>query len=107
MKKQRRVKRVLRVVGLTNLEADVCVKLLEMKQTRVTKLARKTGVTRTQLYPLLEKLLEKGFVKRIEDRPTIYSVVEPEKIAAILERWIKEQTALIREAQKVLKKIKR
>jgi len=100
------IKRVLRVVGLTNLEAIVYMKLLQMRHTNVTSLARRTGVTRTQLYPLLEKLIEKGFVKESGDRPTTYSVVEPEKLMIILEKWIKEQNKVIREARKVLKRMK-
>lgn len=101
------VKRVFLEVGLTNLEADVYIKLLEMKKARVTKLAQKTGVTRTQLYPLLEKLLEKGFAKQTGHNPAIYSVVEPEKLVAILEKWLKRQTALIRDVEKVLKRMKK
>jgi sugar-specific transcriptional regulator TrmB len=100
------VKRVLRVVGLTNLEANVYIKLLQMGHTKVTSLARRTGVTRTQLYPLLEKLVEKGFIKESKGRPTTYSVVEPEKLMIILEKWIKEQNKAIREARKVLNRMK-
>lgn len=103
----KRVKKGLRAVGLTNLEAEVWVKLLEMKRARVTSLAEKTGVTRTQLYPLLEKLLEKGFIKQVEKSPAVYSVIEPEKLTANLERWIKEQAALIKDVQKTLKRIKK
>jgi len=101
------LKRGLRAVGLTNLEAEVYVKLLELKQARVTKLAQKTGVTRTQLYPLLEKLLEKGFVKRLDCSPAIYSVVEPKKLRIMLDKWIKEQTKLIKNVQKALKRIEK
>ena len=51
----KKLHRGLRVLGLTELEAKVYIKLLEMKQARVTKLSNEVGVTRTQLYPLLEK----------------------------------------------------
>ena len=98
------MKNVLRGMGLSNLQIEVYLKLLEMRNAKVTKLSQRTGVARTQLYPLMENLLEKGFVTRTGTRPTVYTVVEPQKLAVILDGWAKEQTALIREAKRIIKR---
>ncbi|MFQ6009742.1 MAG: helix-turn-helix domain-containing protein [Candidatus Aenigmatarchaeota archaeon] len=103
----KRVHKGLRVLGLTDLEARVYLKLLEMKRARVTRLAKEVKVTRTQLYPLLEKMVEKGYVKRVEKSPAVYAVVEPEKMERMLQKWLKEQTKLVKEVQNFLKKSKK
>jgi sugar-specific transcriptional regulator TrmB len=93
----------LRVLGLTELEAKVYLKLLEMKQSGVTKLAKAVKITRTQLYPLLEKMIEKGYAAKVERNPAVYSVVEPKKMEAMLEKWLDNQTKLVKEVQNFLK----
>ena len=102
----KKLHRGLRVLGLTELEAKVYIKLLEMKQARVTKLSNEVGVTRTQLYPLLEKLLEKGFVRRTEKSPAVYTVIDPDKLISMLDKWVREQAKLVNDIKKRLKKVK-
>ena len=103
----RKVQKGLRVLGLTELETRVYLKLLKMKQSRVTKLAKEVKVTRTQLYPLLEKMIEKGYVKKVDNSPAVYSVVEPEKMEKMLEKWLREQTKLVEEVKEFLSKSKK
>ena len=103
----RKVQKGLRVLGLTELETRVYLKLLKMKQSRVTKLAKEVKITRTQLYPLLEKMIEKGYVKKVDNRPAVYSVVEPEKMEKMLEKWLREQTKLVEEVKEFLSKSKK
>jgi len=98
------VKRGLKAVGLTELEANVYLTLLRMKRSRVTRLAEDAGITRTQLYPLLEKMMEKGYVKRIKDSPAEYSVIETEKMEEMLESWLKEHTKLLENVRDFLRK---
>jgi sugar-specific transcriptional regulator TrmB len=93
----------LKALGLTELEARVYLKLLEMKQSGVTKLAKAVKITRTQLYPLLEKMIEKGYVTKVEHSPAVYSVIEASKMEAMLEKWLSEQTKLVKEVQAFLK----
>jgi len=96
----------LKALGLTELEAKVYLKLLEFRRSGVTKLAEAVRVTRTQLYPLLEKLIEKGFVTKVDHNPAVYSVTEPQKMEAMLERWLAEQTKLVNEVRTFLWKTK-
>jgi sugar-specific transcriptional regulator TrmB len=101
------VNKGLKALGLTELEAVVYLKLLEMKSSRVTKLANAVKITRTQLYPLLEKMIEKGYVTKISHSPAVYSVVEPGKMTEKLEKWLTEQTKLVKEVQDFLKNAKK
>ena len=103
----KKVHKGLKVLGLTDLEAKVYLKLLEMKSSRVTKLSREVKVTRTQLYPLLEKMIEKGYVRKVENSPAVYSVIDPEKMEKMLERWLNEQAMLVKEVREFLKKPKK
>ena len=96
----------LKAFGLTELEAKVYLKLLELRRSRVTKLAEAVKITRTQLYPLLEKLIEKGYVTKVDHSPAIYSVTDPERMEAMLERWLAEQTKLVNEVRTFLRKTK-
>jgi sugar-specific transcriptional regulator TrmB len=100
------VQKGLRALGLTELEAKIYLKLLEFRRSGVTKLAKAVKVTRTQLYPLLEKLIEKGYVAKVERSPAVYSVIEPERMETMLERWLTEQTKLVNEVRDFLRKTK-
>jgi len=100
------VQKGLRALGLTELEANVYLKLLEFRRSGVTKLAKAVKVTRTQLYPLLEKLIEKGYVAKVDHNPAVYSVTEPQKMETMLERWLVEQTKLVNEVRAFLRKAK-
>jgi sugar-specific transcriptional regulator TrmB len=99
-----KLKKGLVVIGLTNLEADVYLKLLKLKKAKASELARTTKVTRTQLYPLLEKLIKKGVVKKIDKKVIIYKAIEPDKLISLLHKWKKEQMALLKEIESSLKK---
>ena len=96
----------LKALGLTGLEANVYLKLLEFRRSGVTKLAEAVKITRTQLYPLLEKLIEKGYVTKVDHNPAVYSVTEPQKMETMLERWLVEQTKLVNEVRAFLRKAK-
>lgn len=102
-----KIKKGLMLVGLTNLEAKVYLKLLELKQAKVSKLAKTTKVTRTQLYPLLEKLVEKGFLKKKDEKVIIYQVLEPDELIKLLERWKKQQLSILKDLESKLKKLKK
>jgi sugar-specific transcriptional regulator TrmB len=98
-----KMKKSLTLIGLTNLEAEVYLKLLNKKQAKVSELAMATRITRTQLYPLLEKLVEKGIVEKIDKKVIIYKVIEPVKLIKLLEKWESEQTKIIKEFKKYIK----
>ncbi len=99
-----KLKKGLVVIGLTNLEADVYLKLLKLKKARVSQLAKATKITRTQLYPLLEKLVKKGVVEKIDKKVIIYKAVETDKIISLLHKWKREQLNLLNDIESSLEK---
>jgi sugar-specific transcriptional regulator TrmB len=103
--KENKLRKGFGLLGLTSLEAKVCIKLLQVDKAKVASLAKQTGVTRTQLYPLLEKLVEKGFVRAENGRPATYSVLEPAELVGLLEQWKRKELALLSEVEKLLRKL--
>ena len=103
----KKIKKGLIIIGLTELEAEVYLKLLKLKKAKVTELAKATKVTRTQLYPLLEKLVKKGVVEKIDKKVVIYKVVIPNKIVSLINKWKKDQIAILKEFENELKKIEK
>jgi HTH-type transcriptional regulator, sugar sensing transcriptional regulator len=99
------VKNGLKLIGLTDLEADVYIKLLRLKEAKISRLAKETNVTRTQLYPLLEKLVEKGMVEMSQHSVAIYKVIDSTKIISLLNKWKDEQMKILNEMELELKKI--
>lgn len=102
-----KIKKGLSLIGLTDLEADVYIELLKLKQTKVSELAKITKVTRTQLYPLLEKLVEKGVVEKIENKVTSYKVIEPEELISILKKWKEKQLKNLKDLETMIKNFKK
>ncbi|HEY4479596.1 MAG: hypothetical protein A3H69_01485 [Candidatus Sungbacteria bacterium RIFCSPLOWO2_02_FULL_47_9] len=49
--------------GLTEKEGGVYLTLLKLERAKVSTLGKKSGFPRTSLYPILEKLLKRGFVR--------------------------------------------
>jgi HTH-type transcriptional regulator, sugar sensing transcriptional regulator len=96
----------LKLIGLTDLEADVYLKLIKMKEARISQLAKETGVTRTQLYPLLEKLTEKGVVEKAHHSVSVYRVIDAKEIVSLLHKWKDEQMKILKGVEKELKGIK-
>lgn len=98
-----KIKEGLALIGLTNLEVEVCLKLLNKKQAKVSELAKETKITRTQLYPLLEKLVEKGIIEKIDKKVIMYKVIEPVKLLHLIEGWESEQAKIVKELKNYIK----
>ena len=81
----------LKFHGFTRTEARVYLKVLEMSQSKVGDLARVTGITRTQLYPLLDDMTKKGYVRQKGTKPVIYEAVSPKYLVKLLREHRKKQ----------------
>lgn len=72
---------------LNNKEKNVIAKLYDLGEITVNQLAKETLINRTSIYPILEKLLEKGLVSRIQiEGKTYYKVINREDFIKWIER---------------------
>ena len=55
----------LESVGLTQKESKIYFNLLELGSAKISVLGRKTGMPRTSIYPILQKLAEREFAHRV------------------------------------------
>lgn len=78
-------------LGLDNKEARFYLAALELGQAPVSTIARKAGISRTNAYEVLARLLRKGTVTQIEragskDRRRFYVAAEdPQRLLGIIE----------------------
>lgn len=76
----------LKNIGLREDEATVYAAGLELGPASVLELARKTGVNRTTLYAVLDRLLtERLFAKTITGKKMLYVAEPPEKLKILLQ----------------------
>lgn len=106
---------------LTKKEQRILAVLYQIKHATVSRLAKETVLNRTSLYPILEKLIEKGLVSAFtQDSVTIYEPIEAESFkewlnkqkqllvqqASELEKWINQATASSNQTPSLVSKIK-
>ena len=91
--------------GFTRIEASVYVKLLESGRSKVSEIGKLTGITRTQLYPLLENMVEKGYIKEFRSKPVSYEALDPKNLVKSLKEKRKKQIKSLSELEKELKQI--
>jgi sugar-specific transcriptional regulator TrmB len=72
--------------GLSETEAKIYLAVLELGETVVSRIAKKSGVKRTTVYLSLENLKEKGLLSQIKKhgRPYYYAE-DPRKLEELLE----------------------
>lgn len=93
---------VLERLGLDKREAKVYLVLLSLGTSTVSLISRKTKIERTQVYRILDLLIDKGLVSFVtENRTRKFSASDPEKILFQL----KEKEAAFMEILPKLRKI--
>ncbi|RKZ28300.1 hypothetical protein DRQ26_01375 [bacterium] len=92
--------------GFTRLEAKIYLSLLENGHVRVSQLGQITGITRTQLYPLLEKMVERGYIKQVGEKPVKYCAISPSELSKHLEERNLNRIEKLSELKSELEKIK-
>ena len=77
----------LEEVGLSDKEASVYLALLQVENSAITDLAKKTKINRTTVYPVLQSLEKKGLASEVQVGKTIhYQAAPPERLETYLER---------------------
>lgn len=93
----------LKNAGLTDGEAKVYLALLELGSSTTTAIIDKSGVARSFVYHILDKLLEKGLISYIEkENKKYYLTSNPERILDYIEKRKHELDSSKQEIKKVL-----
>jgi len=96
-------KNKLMEVGLGKSEAEIYLALLRLGKATVTALTKETGIHRTYIYDVIEKLKEKGLVSQIiEENKQFFQVTDPERI----KEYLLEKVGIIEKIIPELNKIK-
>lgn len=82
---------ILQRAGLTQGEARVYVALTELGSCTVGKIVNRSGVTKSIIYQILEKLIEKGLISFIyKDKTKYYQASAPDNLLDYLEKQEQE-----------------
>lgn len=95
--------RILREIGLTEGESKVYLALLKIGLTTIGPLTDQAKVSRSKIYHILNRLIEKGIVSYITKEKTKYFQAEnPTKIKEYINKKEKEFEKQKREFEKIL-----
>jgi len=96
------IEKFLKEIGLSEKEVEVYLALLSVESSTVLELAKKTGINRTTVYPVLEALMKKNLVGETKaDKKVEYYAEPPER----LETFIQNEKAKLVEQEKLLNDI--
>lgn len=75
----------IKAFGLKPSQAEVYLAALELGPASVLALARHTGLPRTTIYPILEKLVQQGVFRAVQQKTHLeYVAAEPRELVQIL-----------------------
>lgn len=98
---------ILEKIGLTTGEAKVYLALLELGTTTTGPIVKKSGVSASKVYEILNKLTEKGLVSHIIQAKTKYfRPADPERIVDYLDEKEKEIVSKKEEMKKLIPQLK-
>ncbi|UZE94171.1 MAG: hypothetical protein IB618_01185 [Candidatus Pacearchaeota archaeon] len=79
-------KETLKKLGLTESEINVYLALIELGSSLASKVAKKCGLHRTNVYDSLDKLIKRGLISFVvRENRKYFSAADPEKLLKILE----------------------
>lgn len=84
-------KNILHSLGLNEQQIAVYLAALELGESNMQQLARKSGVKRTSIYNFIEDLKERGLIIEVKkQKHRIYSGVDPKQLLEIEKLRVKE-----------------
>ncbi|RXE57145.1 TrmB family transcriptional regulator [Methanoculleus taiwanensis] len=88
----------LKSLGLTKYEALVYIGLLKVAGATATEIHEISGVPRASVYPVLDRLMQKGLVSVSHTTPRRFNATPPDEGVGTLMHRIEEDAAAAREA---------
>lgn len=96
------LEKYLEEIGLSQKESQIYLALLQVDSESIQDLAKRTGINRTTVYPVLETLQKKGLVSEVQKGKKIeYVAAPPER----LETFVERQKVMLQERSERLKDI--
>ncbi len=93
--------------GLGKSETEIYLALLGLGKATATKLTQETGIHRTYIYDVIEKLKEKGLISQIKEENKLYfQAAEPERIREYLMEKVEGIDKILPELNKIKKEIR-
>lgn len=76
----------LEQIGFNGKEASLYLAALELGESNIQQLAKKSGVKRTTAYDIIESLKKKGFMTQMtKNKKMLFSAVDPRKLESEIE----------------------
>lgn len=96
------LEKYLEEIGLSEKESQIYLALLAVDSESIQDLAKRTGINRTTVYPVLETLEKKGLVSEVQKGKRVeYVAAPPER----LETFVERQKVVLEERAERLKDI--
>ncbi len=100
-------KETLKDVGLTENEADVYFILLRLQESLASQVAKQSKIARTNVYDILNKLIEKGLVTyTIKNNRRYFKAVDPDRLLEYFKEKEKNLKDLLPELRELYKPLK-
>lgn len=97
-------KSILIKIGFSKGEIEIYLALLRLGKSNVTGLTKETGIHRTYIYDIIEKLRERGLISQIiEQNKKYFQAVSPERIKDYLLEGVSDFEQLLPELNKINK----
>ena len=94
---------ILKKAGLTDGEVKVYLALLEIGETTVGKILEKSRITKSIIYRVLDRLIEKGLVSYIiKDKTKHYQASAPHNLKTFLEKQEEELASTKEDIEKII-----
>jgi HTH-type transcriptional regulator, sugar sensing transcriptional regulator len=98
--------KILEDIGLTEGETKVYLALIHLGQSTSGPITDKSGVSRSKIYNILERLIQKGFVSYIiKEKTRHYLAEDPVKIRGYLDRREDEFASQRKEIDKLIPRL--
>ena len=92
----------LKQIGLEEKQAKIYLALLELGETSIKEIAKKSGIKRTSIYDLIDEMIDYGYIKvTIRGKRKRFMAVDPDNLKLV----IKKREALLDEIMPELRSL--
>ncbi|CAH0117976.1 hypothetical protein PAE9249_00441 [Paenibacillus sp. CECT 9249] len=88
----------LRVLGFTEMESRMLVVLAEQGAMTGYEVAKRLGVSRSNVYAALQKLVDHGFVMCSKGEPSLYTMIPVEELTRSIADKMQESIRIVEES---------